>query len=77
MAQNPVAQYMDAEKIGTVEMAARLGRLSKGYVSLLKDGKKPITTEVAKRLGTLTGRPWWEFMPDDRAPRRASRVAAQ
>lgn len=61
---NPVSQYMVDEKVGTVEMASRLG-VSKGYVSHLKDGEKPITPRIAKALSALTGRPWWEYMPED------------
>lgn len=63
MSQNPIARYMEAENIGTVEMAGRLGNISKGYVSMLKDGKKPITRSVAVRLAKLTGKQWWEYMP--------------
>lgn len=55
---------MADKKIGTVEMANRLG-VSKGYVSQVKDGEKPITPRIAKRLAALTGKPWWKFMPED------------
>lgn len=55
---------MAQKDIGTVEMAARLG-VSKGYVSHLKDGEKPITPRVAKALSRLTGKPWWKYMPED------------
>jgi transcriptional regulator with XRE-family HTH domain len=61
---NPVSQYMAENEIGTVEMANRLG-VSKGYVSRVKDGEKPITPRIAKRLSALTGEPWWTFMPED------------
>lgn len=74
---NPIADYMAANDIGTVEMASRLGGLSKGYVSLLKDGKKKITPKVARRLGTLLGRPWWEFMPSNDSDAAVPQAAAQ
>lgn len=62
---NPIFEYMQREEIGCVEMAKRLGGISKGYASLLSAGKKPITPGVARRLAKLTGEPWWKFLPED------------
>ena len=39
--------------------------VSKGYVSHLKDGEKPITPRVARALAKLTGKPWWKYMPEE------------
>lgn len=63
MSNNPISEYMTANDVGTVEMA-RLLDVSKGYVSGLKEGHKPITLQVAKRLSKLTGVPWWEYVPE-------------
>lgn len=52
--------------VGTVEMAQRLS-LSKTYTSMLKDGHKPITPRVARALAHLTGKPWWQYMPENEA----------
>lgn len=61
MSSNPVSRYMEEHDVGTVEMAEKLG-VSKGYMSQIKLGQKPISPRIAIRLGELTGRPAHEFM---------------
>ena len=63
---NHVAHYMAAQKIGTTELARRLG-VTVGYASLLKGGQRPVTNRIARRLAELTGKPWWKFMPEQSA----------
>ncbi len=55
---------MESNEVGTVAMAGLLG-VSKGYVSQLKSGHKPVTPRIARALGRLTGRPWHEFIDDE------------
>lgn len=63
---NPVSDYMARHDVGTVAMARLLG-VSKGYASLLKDGEKPITPRIARKLGELNKKPWWKYMPGEAA----------
>lgn len=63
MNTNPVISYMQSQEVGTVQMAELLG-VSKGYVSQLKAGAKPVTPRIARGLERLTGRPWHEFVDE-------------
>lgn len=58
---NRIAEYARAERIHATELGKRLGT-SKGAASELISGKRRVGPKIARRMETLTGRPWHEFV---------------
>lgn len=49
-------------KAGSLKAAAMDLGLSEAYVSLLKDGHRDISVNVAKKLSKITGKPWYRYL---------------
>lgn len=64
---NPIADYANTENIKATELGRRLG-VSKGSASELINGKRKVGPKVAKRMESLTGRPWHEFVTEAMDP---------
>ena len=60
---NPIADYIKKSGTGTTELARLLG-VSKGYVSQLRHGDRPVTLRVARRLSALSGKPWYKILDE-------------
>lgn len=75
--QNPVATLFADLKLKLDEFAEHLG-CSKGHAHDLCTGRRPVTAKIARRLETLSGKPWHEWMatPDDAAADQTTDAAA-
>lgn len=61
-----VASYRTETGLKIEDLAEKLG-CSKGHVSDLCTGRRPVTARIARKLEALTGRPWHEWMPEGAA----------
>ena len=59
---NHVAAYKKATGLSLAELAAKLGVKSRGHLSNVVMGKRPVTVSMAKKLAAICDKPWHELI---------------
>lgn len=64
--RTPIEAFRIERQLTLEQMAALLGVASKGFVSDLCAGNKPVTVPIARKLEEQTGKPWHEWIEPEK-----------